>query len=310
MLTYAFDLLHAIYEEEGYAPSEIPGLILKHNLFGVDIDPRAAQLASLALVLKARERSRRFFQLGQLVRPHVIALQDVRFTESELREYVRALDLGALFDQPVLELLRQFENATTFGSLIQPVIGEKRIQQLRRQIEAKELGGELFLSGTHQKVLRVLEQAEYLTQRYHAVVANPPYMGSGNFNKELRAGLEGRFKVTRTDLFAIFIERSIDFLIRGGSMAMITMQSWMFTSSYTDLREAIVSKYRILNLVQLGARAFESIAGEVVSTAMFCIQSLPQGFQGAKESRGTMRVFGTFHRSPCCRVLLHPLLAG
>jgi hypothetical protein len=103
MLVYAFDLLYAIYEEEGYAPSEIAGLILKHNLSGVDIDPRAAQLASLALVLKAREKARRLFQPEVRVRPNVIALQDVRFEPGELREKVKAHDLGALFYQPELE---------------------------------------------------------------------------------------------------------------------------------------------------------------------------------------------------------------
>ena len=179
MLTYAFDLLYAIYEEEGYAPSEIPGLILTHNLYGVDIDPRAAQLASLALVLKAREKARRFFSADALVQPHVIALQDIAFSERELDDYVRALDLGGLFDGPVRELLGQFEHATTFGSLIQPVLGEADIRQLRERIEAKGVGGELFLSETHQKVLRVLEQAEYLTQRYQVAVANPPYMEEG-----------------------------------------------------------------------------------------------------------------------------------
>ena len=89
MLTYAFDLLYAIYEEEGYAPSEIAGLILTHNLYGLDICPRAAQLAELALVFKAREKSRRFFQPEHLVRPRIIELHDVRFAENELREYIR-----------------------------------------------------------------------------------------------------------------------------------------------------------------------------------------------------------------------------
>src|SRR5690606_36123426 len=104
MLTYAFDLLYAIYEEEGYAPSECARLIRKHNSYGVDIDPGAARLATLALDLKARERSRRFYQPEVRVRPNIIAVRDVRIEPGELREYVRALDLGPLFDEPVLEL--------------------------------------------------------------------------------------------------------------------------------------------------------------------------------------------------------------
>jgi len=271
MLTYAFDLLTLIYEEAGYAPTEIPALILRHNLHGLEICPRAAQLAELALVFKAREKSRRFFQPEHLVRPRIIELRDVRFAENELRDYIQALGLGDLFHQPMLRLLHQFEEAKNFGSLIQPCLDERAIADVRRAIEAKDLGGQLFLRETHLKVLRVLEQAEALTQRYHVVVANPPYMGSGNFNGRLRAGLEGRFKVTRTDLYAIFLERGFDFILPNGLLAMVMMQGWMFTTSYRELREKILSSYRINNLVQLGPRAFDSISGEVVTTAMLSL---------------------------------------
>ena len=270
MLIYAFDLLTLIYQEEGYAPTEIPALILRHNLYGLEICPRAAQLAGLALVFKAREKSRRFFQPEHLVRPHIIELQNITFAEDELADHFKAIGINP---SSFLPLLHQFEEAKNFGSLIQPCLDEPAIANARRAIEAKDLGGQLFLRETHLKVLRVLEQAEALTQRYHVVVANPPYMGSGNFNTILRAGLEGRYKITRTDLYAIFMERSVDFVVPEGFLGMIAMQSWMFTSSYTELRETIVGKYRITSLVQLGARAFASIGGEVVSTAMFCIQS-------------------------------------
>jgi hypothetical protein len=187
MLTYAFDLLSHIYTEEGYAAAEIPGLILQHNLYGLDICPRAAQLAALALVLKAREQSRRFFQPGQLVQPQIIELQEVRFEEGELNDYIEALDLGELFDPNLFKLLRQFEEAKTFGSLIQPCLDERAIANTRRVIEAKDHGSQLFLRETHLKVLRVLKQAEALTQRYHVVVANPPYMGNKGMNSSLKS---------------------------------------------------------------------------------------------------------------------------
>jgi hypothetical protein len=282
MLTYAFDLLTLIYEEEGYAPTEIPALILRHNLHGLEICPRAAQLAELALVFKAREKSRRFFQPEHLVRPQIIELRDVRFDEGELAAYFKALgiDLSGFSSQPsgFVKLLHQFEEAKNFGSLIQPCLSEAEIQSawaniLDHQSRIAHGAADLMVAATHLKVLRVLEQAEALTQRYHVVVANPPYMGSGNFNQTLRAGLEGKYKITRTDLYAIFMERSIEFVVPDGFLGMIAMQSWMFTSSYTELREKIVGKYRISSLVQLGARAFASIAGEVVSTAMFCVQA-------------------------------------
>lgn len=265
MLTYAFDLLYAIYEEEGYAPSEIARLILKHNLYGVDIDPRAAQLASLALVLKARERSRRFFQPEVRVRPNIIAMRDVRFEPGELREYVRALDLGPLFDEPVLELMRQFENATTFGSLIQPVLGEKDIQQLRRRIEERELGSELFLAETHEKVLRVLKQAEYLTQRYQVVVANPPYMGSNVFNSNVKEFITRFYAAGRYDLYAAFIQRNLTLVHSGGLVAMITMPNWMFlrSSSFEALRTNLLSKSHIVSLIHNGRGVWGADFGSV-----------------------------------------------
>src|SRR5690606_39150179 len=114
--------------------------------YGIDIDPRAAQLAALALVLKARERSRRFFQPEQQVQPHVIALENVRFDQEELLEYVRALNLGSLFDASVLQLPTQFEQATTFGSLIQPALHAAALAELQRAIAAADVSGQLLLS--------------------------------------------------------------------------------------------------------------------------------------------------------------------
>jgi hypothetical protein len=223
MLTYAFDLLYLIYEEEGYAPTEIPGLILRHNLHGLEICPRAAQLAELALVFKAREKSRRFFQPEHLVRPHIIELRDVRFAENELRDYIQALGLGDLFQQPMLRLIHQFEEAKNFGSLIQPCLDEQAIANARRAIEAKDVGGQLFLRETHLKVLRVLEQAEALTQRYHVVVANPPYMGGGAMNSALKTFVSESFPAGKADLYGAFILRNLRLVTANGFVGMITI---------------------------------------------------------------------------------------
>ncbi len=273
MLTYAFDLLALIYEEEGYAPSEIPALILRHNLHGVDICPRAAQLAELALVFKAREKSRRFLQPGNLVRPRILAMQDVVFEEAELTDYITALDLGDLFNKPVLELLSQFEHATTFGALIQPCLNEKGIAALRAAIEVKDLSGQLFLSKTHEKVLRVLEQAEALTQRYHVVVANPPYMGSDSFNSRMKLFTNTFYSDKRTDLFALFISQNPRLCLPGAYFGMITMHSWMFLASYEHIRREALTRWSIINLLHLGARAFDSLPGEVVQTASFVVKT-------------------------------------
>lgn len=271
MLTYAFDLLYAIYEEEGYAPSEIAGLILTHNLYGVDIDQRAAQLASMALAFKAREKSRRFFQHDQMVRPHIIALQDVRFEEGELREYVRAFNLGDLFDRPVLELLHQFKDATTFGSLIQPCLDEEGIASIHRAVEDKDPGSQLFLRETHLKVLRVLEQAKYLTGRYHVVVANPPYMG-GVLNGLFANFIQKAFPDSTNDLSAAFIPRCLGLTVSRGFSALVTMHSWMFVSTLETLRRRILTEQQIVNLVHHGIGAFPSLNSKVVQTAAFVLK--------------------------------------
>jgi hypothetical protein len=272
MLTYAFDLLVLIYGEEGYSPNEIPGLILKHNLHGLEICPRAAQLAELALVFKAREQSRRFFQPEQLVRPQIIELQDVQFKEGELNDYIEALDLGELFDPNLFKLLHQFEEAKNFGSLIQPILDERAIANIRRTIEAKELGDQLFLLDTHLKVLRVLKQAEALTQRYHVVVANPPYLGMRMMNGALKLFVETELEEAKADLFSCFMVRCVLALKSHGYCAMVTMQSWMFLPSFLDLRKRLLGESPIVSMAHLGPNAFGTISGEVVQTTAFIVE--------------------------------------
>jgi len=275
MLTYAFDLLFLIYEEEGYAPTEIPALILRHNLHGLEICPRAAQLAELALVFKAREKSRRFFQPEHLVRPRIIELRNVRFAENELRDYIHALGLGDLFNQPMLRLLHQFEEAKNFGSLIQPCLDERAIAAASRAIEAKDLGGQLFLRETHLKVLRVLEQAEALTQRYHVVVANPPYMGSGNMNPSLKRFATENYEQSRNDLFSMFTWRSFSLGVPRSYSSFVTMHSWMFLSGFEKFRKSLLTEKSFVTMAHLGPRGFDAIGGEVVQTTAFVCWNFP-----------------------------------
>jgi type II restriction/modification system DNA methylase subunit YeeA len=278
MLTYAFDLLVLIYEEEGYSPNEIPGLILKHNLHGLEICPRAAQLAELALVFKAREQSRRFFQPEQLVRPQIIELQDVQFEDGEINDYIEALDLGELFDPNLFKLLYQFEETKTFGSLIQPSLEERAIADVRRTIEAKDLGDQLFLRETHLKVLRVLEQAQSLTQRYHVVVANPPYMGGKGMNPSIKEFLQDNFTDYKSDLFSAFIVRSLSLALPNGYLGFMSPFVWMFISSYEDLRRRLISQATLTTLVQLEYSGFD---GATVPICTFALQNKCQkGYRG------------------------------
>ncbi|MBA3353323.1 MAG: BREX-1 system adenine-specific DNA-methyltransferase PglX, partial [Blastocatellia bacterium] len=267
MLTYAFDLLTLIYEEEGYAPTEIPALILRHNLHGLEICPRAAQLAELALVFKAREKSRRFFQPEHIVRPSIIELKEIRFEEGELPAYFKALGIDPSSFIPHTsafpKLLHQFEEAKNFGSLIQPCLDERTIAEVRRAIEGKDLGGQLFLRETHLKVLRVLEQAEALTQRYHVVVANPPYMGSGNMNVGMKGFVNALYPEAKQDLMTCFIVRESNLTVKCGYFAMINLPSWLFILSFEELRKWLVTECEIKSLLHLGRGIFGSDFGSV-----------------------------------------------
>lgn len=271
MLTYAFDLLYAIYEEEGYSASDIAALILRHNLHGIDVCPRAAQLAALALLFKAREKSRRFFQPEYLVRPNVMELREVRFAENELRNYIRVLELGELFNESLLRLMYQFEEAKHFGSLIQPCLDEQMIAFVRGTVEAKDLGSQLFLHETHRKVLTVLEQAAALTQSYYVAVANPPYLGTGKMPSRIQAFAKLSYPDEKADLYSMFISRCMSLTRKGGVAGLITMHSWMFLDSFERLRENVIQKHQLQSMLHLGPRAFDFISGEVVQSTAFTI---------------------------------------
>lgn len=268
MLTYAFDLLYAMYEEQGYSPSLIPSLILKHNLYGIEIDKRAGELAAFALTMKARQKSRRFFT--NPVEPNVCVLENIHFDQDELKGYMDHIGRD-LFTFPLQATLKQFEEAENFGSLIQPEVTD--VRDLISLLEAKNISEQLFLSETHQKVLQALRQADYLSPRYHVVVANPPYMGGGAMNTNLSDFAKKTFPNSKSDLCTMFIERNLQLAIKNGLVSMITMQSWMFLSSFEKLRVKLIDDTTITSMAHLGARAFDSIGGEVVQTTAFVIEN-------------------------------------
>ncbi len=299
MLTYAFDLLYAIYEEEGYDPGEIPTKILTHNLYGIEIDERAGELAAFALTMKARAKQRRFFNKG--IKPNICVLENVRFDEDELTNYMDFVGRD-LFTVPLQTTLRQFEEADNFGSLIRPDVID--VDGMRGILEAKDVSAHLFLNMIHQKVLSALGQADYLSPKYHVVIANPPYLGSKGMNGRLAKWAKENYPNSKSDLFAMFIERSLDLARTRGMVAMITMQSWMFLSSYRNLRGVIAGHGTILSMAHLGARAFDSIGGEVVSTTSFVLRNtsdiayegdflrLVDGDSEAEKERQLLRAIG------------------
>lgn len=268
MLTYAFDLLHAIYEEEGYEPTEIPALILTHNLHGVEIDDRAGALAAFALVMKAAAKlgRRRFLRLG--VQPKICVMQDVRFSPAEMQD-VAAVVGRDLFTADLRETLGQFEQAKNFGSLIVPKLRDPA--EVARVVRLKDFGEDLLLRDVQERVRKVLEMAEALSPNYHVVVANPPYMGGKGMNGTLADFAKSDYPDSKSDLFAMFMERAMRIVAQHGMMAMINMQSWMFLSSYERLRGKLLSNATILSMAHLGERGFDTISGAVVSTTAFVV---------------------------------------
>lgn len=269
MLTYAFDLLYAIYEEEGYEPSEIPEKILTHNLFGIEIDERAGELAAFALTMKARAKQRRFFNKG--IKPNICVLENIHFDADELSEYMDFIGRD-LFTTPLQTTLRQFEEADNFGSLIRPELTD--VEGVLNMLEAKDVSGQLFLNQTPQKVLQALRQADYLCSKYHVVVANPPYKKKGDLNSDLQSFLTKNYPDSFSDLYAAFIDRLGDSCVDKGLLAMIAMDSWLFGDDYSDMRSRLLTDFPFLQLAHLGPSAFDEIKGQVVQVACFVSQRL------------------------------------
>ena len=244
MLTYAFDLLYSIYEEEGYAPSELPSLILAHNLHGTEIDPRAGALASFALTMKARARDRRFFARAG-VQPNVCVIEPISFTHDELDLLVTK---GG--DRDVEETFwNQFRYADTLGSLIQPdADSTKQAASVLQGLKDQE---ETLYYDTLNRARKAIGQAEVLRRKYSVVTANPPYMGSKSMDVRLAAFAKENFPDSKSDLFAMFIERACEMITPNGYMAQVTMQSWMFLSSYEALRSSLARRASIRSLIHM-----------------------------------------------------------
>jgi len=283
MLTYAFDLLYAIYEEEGYTPSQIPSLILTNNLYGTEIDQRAGSLAAFALTMKAADKRKLF--LKNPVEPNVCVLDPVSFSGDEL-SYLVTRDGDRHAEEA---FWNQFAEADTFGSLIQP--DAALTVRLAKHLATLDDGGDLLRADALDWAQRVITQATYLTRDYAVAVANPPYMGSKQMNSLLSQFMKDEYPDSKSDLFAGFIERCATLAGPRGTVATITMQSWMFLSSYEKLRASLLAKQRIASMLHLGARAFDSIGGEVVSSTAFVLANVPPEAQGPARKRA-----GTFIR--------------
>lgn len=269
MLTYAFDLLYEIYAEEGHDAAEIPGLILKHNLTGIEIDDRAGALAAFALSMKAAAKLGRRRFLRMEAKPDIVVLQDVRFTPAEMQD-VAAVVGKDLFTDELRETLGQFEQAKNFGSLIVPKLRDPA--ETLRIVEARDFGSDLLLKEVQARVVAVLRMAEALSPSYHVVVANPPYMGSSGMNKPLLERLGSGYTFAKADLFSAFIVRIKELCKNSGYMALMTPTTWMFISTHKKLRQFILNNTSFTSLIQM-----EYNSGLIGAIAPVCAYSLKVG---------------------------------
>lgn len=245
MLTYAFDLLYLIYEEEGYSTAEIPGLILQNNLYGTEIDPRAGSLAAFALTMKARARQRTFFD--KKIEPNVCVLEPISFTARDLDLLVTSSgdrDAEAAF-------WNQFEHADMFGSLIaSPTDIDPGV--LRAHVEdVSAAADDLLTFDVIQRATLVLSQATYLAPQYNVVVANPPYMGTGNMGAEMAQWVTTNYPVERQDLYACFLKMAKRITLPRAAIAMIVGDTWFALPSFADFRRDLLSTTRIESVVHL-----------------------------------------------------------
>lgn len=269
ILVEAYDCLKAIYLERGYRSRDIPRLILENNLYGIDIDTRAAQLASFALLMKAREDDRRLFSNPPKL--NIIALQDTQ--PERLDALSQDLANTGIAQTDLKELLDLFEHASTFGSLIQiPVAFAKKLPDLETKLNTALVSGDIFAQQSAQELLPLVQQAKLLAKQYDTVIANPPYMGGKGMNPALKDFAKKQFPDSKSDLFAMFIERGFAWCKDSGFNSMVTMQSWMFLSSYETMREKLLQDRTIQTMAHLGARAFPEISGEVVQATAFVMQ--------------------------------------
>lgn len=285
ILAYMFDVLMQIYRSRGYRDRDAAISIVEHNLYGLDIDERAAQLAYFAVMMKARQYDRRFLSRG--IQPHVYAIEESNglstwkaFSGSDFGQ----LTLDQTYIAQADELIDLFHDAKEYGSIlkVEPTDYDN-LQDYLEEIRQKGSENILFAAWSAEmadKMPKLIRQAKLLSRKYDVVVTNPPYMGSSGMNAKLSKYVKDNYPDSKSDLFAVFIEQCGAMIKPNGYQAMITQHAWMFLSSYEKLREKVLQK-TIVNMAHLGPRAFEEIGGEVVQVTSFVLANgqVP-GYQG------------------------------
>ena len=267
ILAYMFDVLMKIYESYGYTTREAVASIVENNIYGLDIDDRAAQLAYFAVMMKARQYDRRFFSRG--IQPHVYAIVESNNVDEFVVNYFCNGDmkLTAAMDT----IIKELHDAKEYGSILTVTPQDwsalyDRFAEIREDIN-------MFRDTALRELLPLVQVAEALAQKYIVAITNPPYMGNNGFSPKMSGFAKKYYNEVKTDLFAIFMIRCKQFTKKNGFQSMITQHSWMFLSSYEWLRSQM-NNMTIASMAHLGTRAFDEISGEMVSTSAFCIRNV------------------------------------
>lgn len=272
ILCYLFDVLMQIYLDNGYSKREAVRSILENNLFGLDIDKRAAQFAYFSVMMKAREYDSNFFSRSNIPQPRVYDIQESNWLGGAYKHEMGNFLNSQQHRDTLNYLLDAFVDAKEYGSILQikPLNyeGLKEAWETSAAATAHDANMAMWYDAAKDAVAQLIEQAVMLSQKYDAVVTNPPYMGSSGMGANLTNFVKKYYPDSKSDLFAVFIEVCSRMVAEKRYQAMITQHAWMFLSSYEKLREKMMLTETV-NMAHLGARAFEEIGGEVVQTTSF-----------------------------------------
>lgn len=291
ILVYCFDLLFKMYQERGYTKKDIPALILKNNLVGFDIDQRATQLASFALIMRARSIDNKFFEEERYVRPKVYEIIDSKsllrcnYNGKSYKEILSEYNTKQWNGENQLSndelklidyLVSLFSDAKVIGSLLKVKTAEYLTIRKKLDINFKEntqvdLFTSSFFEHEFKELLEILRIAFFISQKYDVMITNPPYMGVSGLEIAPKSYLTKNYPNSKTDMFAMFMET--DFVIQNGFLSMINMHSWMFLWSYENMRGNILRSRTLYSMAHLGTRAFEEISGEIVQTTTFIFRN-------------------------------------
>lgn len=265
ILVYAFDILIQIYKEYGVSERDAAQSILQNNLFGLDIDDRAAQLAYFAVMMKARQYDRRIFTRG--IQPNVYSIVESNGLDSNTIDYF--VDNDPKLKKDFGTLVDELRDAKEYGSILN--ISQVDFAALYARVEVVRGEISLFREMVLKDIEPLIRVAEIMAQKYEAVITNPPYMASSGMSASLNSYLKDNYPFSKGDLFAVFIERCLEMAKNRKYTTLITQQSWMFLSSYEKIRSKL-SPVDVSSILHLGAHAFEEQGGEVVQTVAFVLR--------------------------------------